>query len=1855
MKKIITILSGFLICIIAGSAQTVLFSESFETDGEGVRYFSNTYNEPTPNCNFFYRTSAAPLDPCFQNNFFTNFQGNFFWGSEDIMRTGAPLPPGSIITQTINVAGYSGLTVSLYLATSNNVLPTNFRWESADSINIKVSLDNGVTYSTVGRFMGSLVAGGDLVRDLNLNGIVDGAEASSIVSLNTFTKYTFSVPGTGSNMRVWLDFDQTGGSEELGIDLIQVEGNFTGGPEINVLGNGANILDGDVTPSTSDHTDFGSLGVCSGTLDRTFTIQNTGTTNLTISGTTITGVASGDYSIITPPTSPVLPSGNSTMVVRFTPSATGARNASITINSNDADEAAYDFSITGNGIDPEINIQGNGSSITDGDAIPTLTDHTDFGNQSVCSGSVVRTFTIQNTGSSNLTIGAGAITLTGVHASDYSIGGITLPATIAASSSTIFTVTFNPSATGVRTATINIANNDCDEAVYDFSIQGNGIDPEMSITGNSIVIADGDLTPSITDNTDFGNILVCPVAPTTRMFSIQNTGVSDLNLIFGGITITGPNAADFSIFSFPSLNPVTAGGASSTFFIAFDPTSSGLKSATISIPNNDCDENPYNFSIQGFGIDPEAEVKGNGTVILDEDATPSLIDHTDFGSQSVCSGTIARTFILKNIGNSMLTSTNQTITGVNAGDFTITSYTSTNPLPSDSTSFTVSFDPSASGLRTAMINVFTDDCDEAVYNFSIQGTGGDAEINLQGNATTILDGDVTPTATDHTDFGSQSVCSGIITRTFTIQNIGASNLIISTPTITGTHASDFTVTVLPTSPVAAAGSTTFQVTFNPSATGIRNATINIINNDCDENPYDFAIQGTGTDPEINLQGNTISIADGDVTPSLSDHTDFGSQSVCAGSVVRTFTIQNIGNTNLTIGAGAITLTGANAGDYSIGGISLPATIAGSSSTSFTITFNPSATGVRNATINVASNDCDETAYDFSIQGLGAETEINVLGNATIIVDGDITPGLTDHTDFGLQNICTGTINRTFTIENNGNSNLNITSVSISGAAALDYTIVSPPSTTVAAGSNTTFTVSFDPSLLGNRNATITIVNNDCDEANFYYAIVGFGVDPEINIQGNGVNIVDGDINPSLADHTDFGSVSECAGFINRTFTYENQTSYPLTLSNFTITGIHAADFSLITPPPLSMTGPVSSVFVIQFNPSAVGLRTATIDIFTNDCDEAVYNFSIQGTGLSDAVAPIAVCQNLSVSLDAMGSATILPSQIDNGSSDNCGILSTTVTPNNFSCSNVGANAVVLTVIDLSSNSSTCNATVTINDITPPAIVCQNVNAYLDTIGQVSILPSMINSGSTDACGIASSFVSPNSFACANIGNNTVTLTVTDVNGNFSTCNALVTVLDTIYPVFTNVPADIYINANDTSCNAMVFWTLPLALDNCAGLVVSSTHNPGDVFPIGTTPVGYLAYDATFNLTGATFYVIVTDSAGPIPNLSSLPLISDECSVTISTFPTATDNCSGSIIATTTDPLTYNTQGTHIITWNYSDVNGSTTTQAQTVIIDDITQPVITGVPADIVVSNSSGNCDTIVSWVTPMASDNCILQSFTSNYNPGDLFNVGVSTVTYVAMDASGNADSMSFNVTVLDVEPPVFVSCPTNMVVCEGDTVYYTLPTGSDNCSGVIINYSGLGSGSFYPVGLTTNTYILEDASGNMDTCIFTITALPSPVSSLSITEDSVCINGGILPLSGTPVGGTFSGPGVSGTNFDPSLAGLGLHLITYEYTDSNSCSSEVTESIVVLGCSGLEGIILNQPALYPNPTSDFITISFGSPSKDVCTIQLYNVVGEMIMQTITYAESILLDLSSLSSGVYILKTETSGEKPSSQRIIKK
>src|SRR5204862_135420 len=216
----------------------------------------------------------------------------------------------------------------------------------------------------------------------------------------------------------------------------------------------------------------------------------------------------------------------------------------------------------------------------------------------------------------------------------------------------------------------------------------------------------------------------------------------------------------------------------------------------------------------------------------------------------------------------------------------------------------------------------------------------------------------------------------------------------------------------------------------------------------------------------------------------------------------------------------------------------------------------------------------------------------------------------------------------------------------------------------------------------------------------------------------------------------------------------------------------------------------------NFDVSNVGTNTVILTVTDNNGNSSTCTAIVT---VGDSVPPVAVCKDGTVQLDVTGHGTISPAQINNGSTDACGIASLSLSQTNFDCTNIGANTVTLTVTDNNGNSSVCTGTVTVVDSILPVVITQNRTVELDPSGHGTITPALIDNGSSDACGIANLSLSQTNFDCTNIGTNTVILTVTDNNGNTSTCPATVTVMDSIPPaaVCTNLTVQLDANGHAT--------------------------------------------------------------------------------------------------------------------------------------------------------------------------------------------------------------------------------------------------------------------------------------------------------------------------------------------------------------------------------------------------------------------------------------------------------------------------
>jgi hypothetical protein len=219
--------------------------------------------------------------------------------------------------------------------------------------------------------------------------------------------------------------------------------------------------------------------------------------------------------------------------------------------------------------------------------------------------------------------------------------------------------------------------------------------------------------------------------------------------------------------------------------------------------------------------------------------------------------------------------------------------------------------------------------------------------------------------------------------------------------------------------------------------------------------------------------------------------------------------------------------------------------------------------------------------------------------------------------------------------------------------------------------------------------------------------------------------------------------------------------------------------------------------------------------------------------------------------------------------------------------------------------------------------------------------------------------------------------------------------------------------------------------------------------------------------------------------------------------TATDNCDSNptVEGTRSDNQSLSDPyptGTTTIHWTATDGSGNTASCDQTITVNDTEAPAIT-CPANITANTDPGVCSATVNPGTATASDNCdttptIVGTRSDNQPLNASYPKGTTTIHWTATDDAGNTSSCDQTVTVEDHEPPT-ISCPANIVLeptCpSGAIATYTAPVGQDNCPGATTTRTAGGaSGTVFPIGTTTVTYSVTDASGNGPvSCSFTVT----------------------------------------------------------------------------------------------------------------------------------------------------------------------
>ncbi|MCH7225566.1 choice-of-anchor D domain-containing protein [Haloferula sp. A504] len=867
--------------------------------------------------------------------------------------------------------------------------------------------------------------------------------------------------------------------------------------------------------------------------------------------------------------------------------------------------AAPDFDLFGGaGLNVEITV---------GAATTNTADGTDFGVVDMDGPPLARNFLIRNNGDQNLLI-VGNPTFSG--STDFSISG--LPPTnpsIAPGGSAIFTITFDPSGTVTRSATIGIVNTSgvSGESPFTFAVSGKGVidPPEIVVEGRSsptasyLNIVAGSTSTSTANGTDFGSV---PTG-TTRLhqFRIRNIGA-------GPLTISASDDSDQ--FGFFGLGSSVSVGINDNFDITFQPTTPGTKTATFTIENNDLDEDPFTFTLTGIGTEPDIAVKSGPpsfiTNIVDGQTIPSPSNFTDFGTVHVDDPALTRQYRIENSGNATLIIDQFGLTGPDSGSFSLSGLSpGTAIAPGANVPFSLSFDPLTAGPKSATVTFENNDPDEDPYTFAIGGLAtGDPEITVEGSSDGVtyqtLTSGATPVSAPFGTLFPGTAPGGSVTHPFRITNSGTDTL-----TLPGnSSAFGFAITGLGTS-LAPGQSDDFDITFIPLSGGLASRTVSLANNDADENPFVFTLEGTGLGPEIAVLGGTplSPIVTGATNTSTVNGTSFGSAYVDRTTITHTFSIQNSGSQPLNVSS--ISLSGLHPGDFSLSGF-LSGSVPAGSSASFDATFDPSDFGTRAAVVTIANDDFNEGSYTFAIRGNGvAIPEILVSGAASGNTPVAITNGeshLTGSAALNYQPTAVGSPRvHEFNVENAGNTTLSYTVASDNP----DFQVSAGAGGSVGVGGSDTFTVTFDPGTYGDQTATLTLDSNDPLQDPFTFTLAATGTAPDIAISGNGIDIPDGSTTPSVANGTDFDQTL-AGDSITRVFPITNQGNAVLFLGAAGLTG-DTTSFSFAPINDEALAPGESYDLRITFSPIGTGTRSVTFSVDSSDPDEDPFTFVLTGT------------------------------------------------------------------------------------------------------------------------------------------------------------------------------------------------------------------------------------------------------------------------------------------------------------------------------------------------------------------------------------------------------------------------------------------------------------------------------------------------------------------------------------------------------------------------------------------------------------------------------------------------------------------
>jgi PKD repeat protein len=581
-----------------------------------------------------------------------------------------------------------------------------------------------------------------------------------------------------------------------------------------------------------------------------------------------------------------------------------------------------------------------------------------------------------------------------------------------------------------------------------------------------------------------------------------------------------------------------------------------------------------------------------------------------------------------------------------------------------------------------------------------------------------------------------------------------------------------------------------------------------------------------------------------------------------------------------------------------------------------------------------------------------------------------------------------------------------------------------------------------------------------------------------------------------------------------------------------------------------------------------------------------------------SATPVTICENETVTFTDLSTNT--PTSWSWNFGD--GSSSTLQNPTHVYANN-GVYNVTLTATNVTgSDSDVQNALITVNQ---PTNSTQNIT--LCPTESIVVGANTYNSAGTYTD------VLTNAVGCdSTVTTNVTMVSPTTLSQNVSICSGQTYSIGTSSYTSAGTYTDVLVNA--AGCDSTVTTTITVTAS------ISTTQN-------------LTLCDGASVTVGANTYA----TAGTFTDILSASVGCDSIVTTIITLGTASNSnqtvsiCPGSSVTvgtstytsagTFTDVLTNASGCDSIIVTTVSMLSTTSSTQNISIcpggsVMVGTSTYTASGTFTD-VLTNTAG-CDSTVTTIVSVL--NSSTSSQTVSICPGGSVTVGTSTYnsigiyTDVLTNAAGCDSTVSTTVTMLS---------PTNstqvLEVCEGTDVI-------------------VGTSTYTTTGVYTD--VITNAAGCDSTIITDLTVNAGPVVAISPTQiETMCFenNLGTITLIGSPVGGTFSGPGVTGNIYDINVAGVGTHTITYSFTDGNGCTSTIEIISIVLGCAGVTEEGLEGVSLFPNPTNGQFTVS----GLEIGTAyEIYDNSGKLVASGIVQSTEERVELLNVETGIYYLRS---------------